>query len=40
LELLFLNTAYDEPGILKLAYAYEPATKKRKMTEVITAVPG
>lgn len=29
LGLSFFSTAYDEPGILKVAYAYEQATKKR-----------
>jgi amidase len=38
--LSFVSTAYDEPGILKLAYAYEQATKKRKMPEFISVVKG
>jgi len=28
--LSFISTAYDEPGIIALAYAFEQATKKRK----------
>jgi amidase len=27
--LSFISTAYDEAGIIKLAYAYEQASKKR-----------
>jgi amidase len=38
--LSFVSTAYDEPAILKLAYAYEQATKKRNMPEFISVVKG
>ena len=36
----FMSTAYDEPGILKLAYAYEQASKKRKQPEFLNVVRG
>jgi amidase len=38
--LSFFSTAYDEGGILKLAYAYEQASKKRtppKFKNTLTA---
>ncbi|MBC7418116.1 MAG: amidase [Pedobacter sp.] len=36
--LSFVSTAYDEPGILTLAYAYEQETKKRKTPDFISVV--
>jgi amidase len=38
--LSFFSTAYDEAGILKVAYAYEQATKKRVAPEFIPSVMG
>jgi amidase len=38
--LSFFSTAYDEAGILKVAYAYEQATKKRSAPEFISSVMG
>ncbi|MGY3054617.1 amidase [Pedobacter sp. UYEF25] len=38
--LSFVGTAYDEPGILTLAYAYEQATKKRKIPKFVEVVMG
>lgn len=36
----FFSTAYDEAGILKVAYAYEQATKKRSAPKFIPSVMG
>ena len=40
LGLSFFSTAYDEGGILKVAYAYEQATKKRVAPGFISSVTG
>jgi len=40
LGLSFFSTAYDEGGILKVAYAYEQATKKRVAPGFISSVAG
>ena len=40
LGLSFFSTAYDEAGILKVAYAYEQATKKRSMPKFIPSIMG
>jgi len=36
--LSFFSTAYDEPGLLKLAYAYEQASKKRPVPTFRTEI--
>lgn len=38
--LSFFSTAYDEPGILKVAYAYEQASKKRIVPKFENSVTG
>ena len=38
--LSFFSTAYDEGGILKVAYAYEQATKKRVSPKFKSTVTG
>ena len=38
LGLSFFSTAYDEGGILKIAYAYEQATKKRSTPKFIPVI--
>ena len=38
--LSFFSTAYDEAGILKVAYAYEQATKKRSLPKFIPVITG
>jgi amidase len=40
LGLSFFSTAYDEAGILKVAYAYEQATKKRAVPKFINSLTG
>jgi amidase len=40
LGLSFFSTAYDEAGILKVAYAYEQATKKRAVPKFIPSIMG
>jgi amidase len=38
--LSFFSTAYDEAGILKVAYAYEQATRKRTPPKFKSTVAG
>ena len=38
--LSFFSTAYDEGGILKVAYAYEQASKKRTAPKFISSIMG
>lgn len=38
--LSFFSTAYDEPGILKVAYAYEQATNKRAAPKFKSSITG
>ena len=38
--LSFFSTAYDEAGILKVAYAYEQASKKRVAPTFISSIKG
>jgi amidase len=38
--LSFFGTAYDEAGILKVAYAYEQASKKRTVPKFKKSLTG